>query len=250
MFAIDCGNTRIKWAQIEGGRIGARGAAALSDGEAAFAALGAALRPDVGRVLVANVAADGVAERLVATVRTRIGRAPEVVAVQRRAGGIECGYRDLSRLGVDRWLAMIGGRRHADGPFAVVSAGTAVTFDAVDAEGRHLGGLILPGDRLMLEALAANTGRIGPVEPIGKPVKGIPLLGRSTEEAVSHGAKLALAAAVDRAHTVVAEALGRPLALLVTGGDADVLVAWLESDAEVSADLVLEGLAAIAATQG
>ena len=249
MFAIDCGNTRIKWALIERERILARGAAALSDGEAAFAELGAALRPDVGRVLVANVAADEVAQRIAATVRARVGRAPEQVEVQARAGGIECGYREPARLGVDRWLAMIGGRRHLAGPFAVVSAGTAVTFDAVDADGRHLGGLILPGDRLMLEALTANTGRIGPVGPVQGAVAGIALLGRSTEEAVSHGAKLALAAAVDRACAVVAEELGRPLPLLVTGGDADALAAWLESEAEVRADLVLEGLAAIAATQ-
>jgi type III pantothenate kinase len=250
MFAIDCGNTRIKWAHFEQRKIAARGTAALSEVADPFAELAKALRPEVGRVLVASVAAADVAARIAATVSAQVGREPEFVVVRQRAGGIECGYRDPSQLGVDRWLAMIAGRKLVVGPFAVVSAGTAVTFDAVDATGRHLGGLILPGDRLMLEALAANTGRIGMVEPVSEPVTGIALLGRSTEEAVSHGAKLALAAAVDRAIDIVARSLGRAPALLVTGGDGAALAAWLESKAAVRADLVLDGLAAVAATEG
>jgi type III pantothenate kinase len=250
MLAIDCGNTRLKWAEIEQGRFVVRGAAMLQGTDDPFAQLSAALRPEVGRVLVASVAGDDVTERIQATVTERTGRAAEFVAVRSRAAGIECGYREPARLGVDRWLAMIAARRRVVGPFAVVSAGTAVTFDAVDRNGRHLGGLILPGDRLMLEALAAHTGRIGPVEPVDERVDGIELLGRSTEEAVSRGARLALAAAVDRALDVVTRSEGSVPALLVTGGDGAALADWLESEAAVRADLVLEGLAAIAALEG
>jgi len=244
MLAIDCGNTRIKWARVENGEIGARATASLENGP--YAALAADLRPDIGRVLVANVAGADVGARIAATVNAKLGRAPEFVSVQPEAHGIECGYRDPPRLGVDRWLAMIAGRKAVDGPFAVVSAGTAVTIDAVDTAGRHLGGLILPGDRLMLDALAANTGQIGRVESTREPVAGIALLGRSTAEAVGHGTWLALAAAVDRALGVVARALEQVPTLLVTGGDAEWLAAWLESKAVIRADLVLEGLAVIA----
>ena len=250
MLAIDCGNTRLKWAEFERGRIVVRGAATLHGDADAFALLAAAVRPEVDRVLVASVAGDDVAARIRQTVTERLGRPPEFVAVRPRAAGIECAYREPERLGVDRWLAMIAGRRHVVGPFAVVSAGTAVTFDAVGRNGRHLGGLIFPGDRLMLDALAANTGRIGAVEPVGEPIEGIDLLGRSTEEAVSRGARLALAAAVDRAVDVVTRSEGSPPALLVTGGDGAALADWLESEATVRADLVLEGLAVIAALEG
>ena len=250
MLAIDCGNTRLKWAEFEQGRIVARGAAMLEGEVDPFAPLAAALRPEVGRVLVASVAGDDVAAGIQKTVIERSGRAPEFVAVRPRAGGIECGYREPARLGVDRWLAMIAGRRRVVGPFAVVSVGTAVTFDAVARSGRHLGGLIFPGERLMLGALAARTGQIGPVEPLREPVGESELLGRSTEEAVSHGARLALAAAVDRAVDDVARTEGSVPALLVTGGDGEALATWLESEATVRADLVLEGLAAIAALEG
>jgi len=250
MLAIDCGNTRLKWAEFEQGRIGARGSVMLQGDADPFAMLAEALRPEIRRVLVASVAAADIADRIQATVTERLGFAAEFVAVRPRAGGIECGYREPARLGVDRWLAMIAGRRRLVGPFAVVSAGTAVTFDAVGRNGRHLGGLIFPGERLMLEALASNTGRIGVVEPVGEPVDGIELLGRSTEEAVSRGARLALAAAVDRAVDAVARAEGGVPALLVTGGDGAALADWLESEATVRADLVLEGLAAVAALEG
>jgi type III pantothenate kinase len=258
MFAIDCGNSRIKWARFVGARAHDRGAASLRDDDA-FAVLGGALGGGQGdghgggqgdgaaRVVVANVAGEAIAGRIRAVVVERLGIEPEFARVEARAHGIECAYRDPATLGVDRWLAMVAARRQGDGPFAVVGAGTAVTFDAVDAAGRHLGGLILPGDRLMIEALAANTGRIPSVPPAGDFIPGLALLGRSTAEAVGHGARLAIAAAIDRALALVAAALEAEPTLLLTGGDAEALAGWLASKGEVRADLVLDGLAVIAA---
>lgn len=245
MLAIDCGNTRIKWARFESGLPQETGSAGLHDADA-YTALGAALVDGIDRVLVANVAGPEVAAGIESTVRSRLDLAPEFVRVAPSGHGIECAYRDPATLGVDRWLAMIAARRLVDGPVAVVSAGTAVTFDAIDAGGRHLGGLILPGDRLMIEAVARNTSQIPVVAEAGAAEPGLDLLGRSTDVAVSHGARLALAAAVDRALATVAEALGRKVILLVTGGNANALAAWLASEARVRADLVLAGLAAVA----
>lgn len=245
MFAIDCGNTRIKWARFESGAPRETGSAGLHDADP-YAALGGALVDGIDRVLVSNVAGPEAAAGIEATVRSRLDLVPQFVRVEASGHGIECAYRDPATLGVDRWLAMIAARRLVDGPVAVVSAGTAVTFDAVDAGGRHLGGLILPGDRLMIEAVARNTSQIPVVAEAGAAVSGLDLLGRSTDAAVSHGARLALAAAVDRALATVAAALGRDVVLLVTGGNANALAEWLASEARVRADLVLAGLAAFA----
>lgn len=249
MLAIDCGNTRIKWARFEGGRKLATGSANLCD-DNVWTVLGEALTDGIDRVLVANVAGAGVAAGIAAAVSSALGILPEFVDVIPKGFGVECAYRDTATFGVDRWLAMIAGRRCLAGPFAVVGAGTAVTFDAVDAEGRHLGGLILPGDRMMIEALAAGTRNIGAVARAQAPADGLELLGRSTDEAVGRGCRLALAAAIDRAMAVVAGAVAAEPALLVTGGDAAGLAAWLESSAEVRPDLVLEGLAVIAEGEG
>jgi type III pantothenate kinase len=246
MLAIDCGNSMIKWARLNGGRIENRSSGPVA-AATTFAALAEALSADAGGVLVANVAGTEVADRIAGLVTSVRGFAPEFVRVLPSAYGIECAYREPQTLGIDRWLAMIAARRRARGSLVVVGCGTAVTIDAVDAAGRHLGGLILPGDRLMLEALAAGTRQIGLVPRAGEPPDGLELLGRSTEEAVAHGSRLALAAAIDRAVRVLAEALPVAPQLFLSGGDAMLLAPWLESEAQVSADLVLEGLGAIAA---
>jgi len=254
MLAIDCGNTRIKWAHFDAGRRCGEGSAELKGDVDPYAVLADALVEvnsvgqvgQVGQVCVANVAGAEVAERVATTVTSVLGVAAEFIAVSPKAHGIECGYRDPDTLGVDRWLAMIAARRVVDGPFAVICAGTAVTFDAVDAAGRHLGGLILPSDRLMIESMAKNTDQIPLVEPAGHAVSGLELLGRSTEEAVGHGTRLALAAAVDRAIATVVASLATDLSLLITGGDGRALAEWLASEATVRADLVLDGLYAVA----
>jgi len=246
MFAIDCGNSRIKWRRFEAGQQYEKGGASLLDGSDPFSALGEALVEGVDRVLVANVAGAEVAERIAVTVRSGLSIMPEFVSVEAKAHGIECAYRHPQTLGVDRWLAMIAARRFVDGPFAVVCAGTAVTFDAVDAGGRHLGGLILPGDRLMIEAVAANTDQVPVVASAGDVVEGLTLLGCSTAEAVGRGARVALAAAVDRAVAVVVDALAAEVSVIVTGGDGPVLAQWFASKPCVRADLVLEGLSIVA----
>ena len=254
-LVVDCGNSRIKWAVAGDGRIRDAGSASLLGEDAAAAesmaldALASAVARHPGRVLVASVAPAALDERMAAAIRARGGQ-PEFAAVTAAAAGIECGYRRPETLGVDRWLAMVAGRRVADGPFVVVGAGTAVTIDSVDAAGRHLGGLILPGERLMLEALATNTGRIGqvPQAAAGRP-EGLAMLGRATDEAVGRGSRLAIAAAVDRAVALIARELGDEPTVLVGGGDARLLADWLETRVELRADLVLEGLAIVAQGQ-
>ena len=74
---------------------------------------------------------------------------------------MKCAYADPSRLGIDRWIAVLAAYHLAPGGACVIDAGTAATFDAVDAHGRHLGGLIMPGPQLLAAALDRNTSNIG-----------------------------------------------------------------------------------------
>jgi type III pantothenate kinase len=256
---VDIGNTRIKWARAETGRVAAPDAAAHEGKpERAFAALEAGLEWLV-RAPSATAPQAGVPESLVAVsvcdaeFRARfneLARARwsiEVRWVQSAASGfgVRCGYRDYRRLGVDRWVALIAARQLGRSGVCIVDAGTTVTFDAMDADGVHLGGLIMPGPRLAAQALDAGTAGIGPTPLRLERPTGLALLGRSTEEAVSHAALLAVAAAVDRAVSVVAGAWGAPPRVLLTGGDAPELAAWLECAPHYRPDLVLEGLAFI-----
>ncbi len=245
-FVVDIGNARIKWAEVVGGELRARGDALHVESPArAFDALDSALPERLERLLVANVAGPQLGVRLAALARQRFGLAPEFVKTTPELLGVRCGYEDPSRLGVDRWISLVAAHRLVAGAVCVVSAGTAVTFDAVDAGGQHLGGLILAGPRLAADALAEATHDIGRTAPPGPPPDELGVLGRSTDAAVGHGAMLAIAAALDRAHRTVARALGAPPPLLIAGGDGAAIVPWLETKAELRADLVLEGLAMI-----
>jgi type III pantothenate kinase len=160
---------------------------------------------------------------------------PEFAAVVDGAGGVRCGYMDAGQLGVDRWLITVAAWQRCRRPLVVVSAGTALTVDMVDGGGRHLGGYILPGLRLMASSLGVSTWGVR----VESRDKASLAPGRSTVEAVSHGA---LTGAIGVIRQALAVSGARVLYL--TGGDASVLVPWLEADTETwqAPDMVMEGL--------
>lgn len=247
---VDIGNTRIKWARLERGRLVERGSAVHRDSlDTAIAAFGAALLAQPTQIVAANVAGETMAARLQALVAARPGASLELVATTAERFGVRCAYADPDRLGVDRWVAMLAAYHAASGAACVIDAGTAVTFDAIDKAGTHLGGLIFPGVRLLAAALDRNTSDIGVTTATADVPRGLDLLGRNTDAAVGNGAWLALAAALDRASAVVARALGTAPVVYLTGGDAQALRGWLETRVELRSDLVLEGLALFAASR-
>jgi type III pantothenate kinase len=243
---VDIGNTRIKWAMLERGRLVRRGSAVHRHSlDTALAELATALPPKP-HIVAANVAGEAVGQRLEALVASRPGGSLELIATAAERFGVRCAYADPGRLGVDRWVAVLAAYHAAQSAACVMSAGTAVTFDAVDAGGGHLGGLIFPGPGLLAAALDRNTSNIGRTAPTTAVPRGLELLGRDTDAAVGHGAWLALAAGLDRAAATVAHALGTTPVVYLTGGDAEALSGWLETRVELRADLVLEGLALFA----
>lgn len=240
---VDLGNSRLKWAWLgddgalsEGGRapLGAEPLEAVL--EQSFEALDAP-----ARVRVASVRADAEADRLQAWVAQRWGITPELALPAAEGWGVQNAYTEPARLGVDRWLALVAARRRGGRPAVVVDCGTAVTVDALDGGGRHLGGLILPGLAMMRGALQRDAHGIGDAtstEPA--------LLARSTGDAVAAGTLYTLVAAIDRISGDISHALGRGTRHLLTGGDAATVLPLLAGRWEHAPLLVLEGLAATA----
>ena len=160
--------------------------------------------------------------------------------------GLTNGYLDTSLLGADRWLALIGAWTKARSALCVVDAGTAVKVDSVDASGQHLGGLIVPGIHMMREALMKQTSDISKAAIQSTPsLAGV--LANNTVGAVSRGAVFALAGMADRAAEVIEQSTGTKPRLFITGGDAGVITGTMRSHGEIVPDLVLQGLAVIAA---
>lgn len=92
-------------------------------------------------------------------------------------------YQKPRTLGADRIALMTGAITRYRRNCIVVSFGTAITVDAVLKNGRHLGGLIIPGGEMCAGALVRNTALLGRVQL----KHSVRLLGRSTEECIRSG---------------------------------------------------------------
>ncbi len=251
---VDLGNTRIKWARLGPDGPG-RMHAAVHDGwrtadfrRALFGADGGGVDRGVAavRVLAVSVAAPALRRRFSAAVRAATGRAPRFCRSERQAAGVANGYREVWRLGSDRWVALIGARRCEPGrAVCVVDVGTATTIDLLGADGRHHGGAILPGPELMIDALLRDTGGIRR-RARGQARAGS-MFARDTRSALAAGAVHATAAAIERALRQARDRPGMSRArLLLTGGGAARIARELAAAHRRVPDLVLQGLAALA----
>ena len=162
---MDVGNSRIKWGVLDNGAVRRTGHISQQRvKEQGLAALTSRLPRDVDTVLVSNVAGTSFATRLSGVVGMHCDVDVHFARSEREACGVTNSYRQPRRLGVDRWVAMIGAWAEFGKSCLVVDAGTAMTIDALDGEGRHLGGQIIPGVGLMATSLAGETSDIPAVQ--------------------------------------------------------------------------------------
>ena len=243
---LDVGNTRIKWGLFDGERISRTGNMSLARlKDSGFDALTRRLPQHVDNVLVSNVAGQDFATRLARVIGMHCGTDARFVRAGKEACGVTNSYRQSRRLGIDRWAAMIGARAESRSALCVVDAGSAITIDALDRQGVHLGGQIIPGLHLMHRALESDTAgirglRIRPVAP----GTGMALFANSTSGAVQAGALNAICGAIGRAvKTMRADGL-RPK-IFLTGGGASPILEQLGSNVVHRPHLVLQGLAAM-----
>lgn len=244
---FDIGNTRLKWGLYDKHRFSRTGT--ISHAELrnhGYSRLTARLPRRVDRVFASNVAGSTIANRLSGVVAIHCDAKLHFAHSQKDAFGVRCGYRQPRRLGVDRWVAMIAGRQEFRSAFCVVDAGTAVTIDAVDRTGQHLGGQILPGVQLMGDALRDNTREIPDAEKtVRDPAPGNLAFGRHTDAAVNFGALNAVCGAIERSAKMMRAAGHRPK-IVLTGGDASRILKQLDGKGLHRPNLVLQGLAIIA----
>ena len=247
VLLVDIGNTRIKWASAEGARIG-RCRAALHAGWSVSRYERRLLRtrPHPAHVWVASVAAPEV-NRALASAARRAGVTVTFVPVPRRGGGVQVGYIEPWRLGVDRFVAAVGAHALLPRvPVCVVGVGTAMTVDLIGGDGRHRGGVIVPAPALMVETLFRRTHGIHRRAQGGRHAGGGALFARSTRAGVVQGARYAAAALIDRAVEEARLLLERTPLVVLSGGGVSLVRPLLESRCVHVPDLVLRGLAVLA----
>ena len=241
---FDVGNTRLKWGLLDQGHLTKTGTITHAKlQETGFSALTMRLPREVDCVLASNVAGQTFATRLAGVIGIHCNQDVHFAHAERKGFGVTNSYRRPRRIGVDRWVALIGARAEFKSALCVVDAGTAVTVDALDKDGQHLGGLIIPGLVLMATALHTNTGEIPLVKAGRKPItSGDGLFANTTDGAVQNGALAAVTGAIDRSIAALRRAGMRPKVIL-TGGDATRILKELNGNVLHRPHLVLQGLA-------
>ena len=247
-LAIDVGNTRLKWALYDQAnptsQLLAHGAEFLENidrlSEGAWAPW-----HHIDRMLGCVVAGDAI-KRRVQEQMDIWDFSPQWVVPSAQEAGLTNGYDHPSRLGADRWVAMIGARHRmlAAGParpLVVVMVGTAVTVDAIDENGRFLGGLILPGHGIMLRALESGTA--GLHVPTGD-VRPFPT---NTSDALTSGGTYAIAGACERMVQHLRDHTGQEPACIMTGGAGWKMAPSMSLKFELVDNLIFDGLLTLAA---
>ncbi len=232
MLLLDVGNSRCKWALVQGGRWVQQGVVGNTEWIALEHAL--SVLPLPARILVSNVAGEAMALRL-RTVCAKWQRPLEFVSASAEQCGVRNGYEQPERLGSDRWAALIAAWNHLHGACLVVNCGTATTIDAISAQGEFLGGLILPGVSLMQHSLATNTAQL--VAERGA-LQDFP---RNTADAIHSGMLRATLGAI-RHQFGLLQARSGTVRCLLGGGAADVVKPHLDLPLERMDNLVLQGL--------
>jgi type III pantothenate kinase len=251
LLAVDIGNTRLKWALYAAAQPGSEAIASgavfletieeLSDGDWK-------LLPAPTQIIGCNVAGDAVRRRVEEQLELW-DVTPRWVVASAAAGGVVNGYDHPGRLGTDRFVAQIGARWHVLAgalvcPALVVMIGTAVTVDAIDVDGRFLGGLILPGHGIMLRALESGTA--GLRVPTGNVVD----FPTNTSDALTSGGTYAITGAIERLHRHLAQRSGQEPRTIMTGGAGWKVAPSLQIEHELIDALIFDGLLALQARRG
>ena len=247
---FDIGNTRLKWALDNGGVFEHSGGVAhqsfdLSELEACLNQEG-----EVQSVWASSVAASDLQKQLESWVNRFLGQQVNWVAVDAVRSGVRNCYEDLAKLGVDRWMAVLGASQFRktsgdeNSPVIVIDAGTAVTVELLDIDNHYRGGVILPGLVLMHDSLVGRTQGIDSVM-----VDVVGVIGQNTQQCVNSGVRNGLLGAIERVIREICELLGcveSDVLLLLTGGDAGFVNENSNLEFIVLPHLVLNGLVSFA----
>lgn len=247
LLAIDVGNTHIVFGVWHEGRWAAQWRHA-TDPETTEDQLGAWLRTmfemaklpwQIERAVCASVVPS-----MVEPIRLLCGRWLNL-DVRFLRGGAEIGlpvlYEPPTSVGADRLANALGALALVPPPLIVVDFGTGTNFDAVDREGRYLGGAIMPGILVGSEALIRRAAKLPQVEGLAltAPKRAI---GGTTVESLQSGIVLGYAAAIDGLATRMDAELGGGCHVLATGGLGGTFLDLCERIERFEPTLTLDGL--------
>ena len=239
ILLLDVGNSAVQWALVDEG--GAVTQTDFAEHNGRFAELADEYWSAIDRpaaVLACNVAGQQASSEIDAWCRHHWQIVPRYAETGSECYGVINAYPEPRRLGIDRWLTMLAVKGEFEQPVVIVDCGTAITIDVMTGDGRHQGGLIVPGISLMRQSLTENT----PLDIKGRQVSDVSLFARDTLDAVLGGTLYMAAAFIDRVMEDVAATLDQRAEGIICGGTAEQLIPLLKNGFTHRPALVLEGL--------
>jgi type III pantothenate kinase len=239
LLAVDIGNTQVLIALFSEGEITdhwrlATNAERTSDEYAVL------VRQFIGDIDIDGIAISSVVPRATSALRsmsTRYFKLDPVIVEPGTKTGMPILIDNPREVGADRIVNAIGAYDLYGGPTVVVDFGTATTLDAVSEKGEYLGGAILPGIEISMDALFARADRLWRVEL----VEPRSVIGKSTAEALQSGAIFGFAAQVDGICTRMQDELGE-CTVVATGGLSGLISRFSSTIQHVDPWLTLHGL--------
>lgn len=239
ILELDCGNTLIKWRLADPKQGIYTPVTAVSSVAELLEHL--PVRPERGRLV--SVRHEDETQHIVHALEHQLSINVTVARSAAQLAGVRNGYDEPERLGMDRWLAVLGAYQLTRQACLVIDLGTAVTLDLVTAQGEHLGGFITPGLPMLRAQLVQQTRRVRySVQEASEALESF-LPGRNTGQAVERGCLLMLRAYIEHQIQEAAQQLGPEFSILATGGDVGIIADL----AKVTCvpDLVFKGLAIV-----
>ncbi len=250
LMAVDVGNTETVLGLFDGGEVRGQWRVATepqrTSDELAVTFAGLFALQGLRLSAVSAVMVSSVVPGLVRSYRdlaADVFGAPFYLVTSEMETGLKNRYDDPRAVGADRIVNAVGTGRHYGFPAIIVDIGTATTVEAVDAERNYLGGAILTGLYVALEALVSRTAKLPSVDLEEDPPKAI---ATNTPDSIRSGFVYGYAGALDALVHRSREEMGEDnVRVIATGGPAGVIVPHCREIETFDQDLTLKGLRAL-----
>ncbi len=236
---IDIGNSAIKWAILKSGQITAQQSQLYKHDNFKTILTSIWLQMDIAveSVWISNVAGPIITDWITKKWKCQI----HFIASTDKECGVINAYHKPEQLGVDRWLVLIAAHDiFKFDPICIVDCGTAITIDVLSANGKHQGGLIIPGINTMQKSLLDNTYALKQLNTEIVSTNKNMLLAYDTHRAINLGSLYAVIGLIEYVISNL-----EPIKLIITGGNAPALKSLLTRPYKHIPDLVLQGLGVI-----
>ena len=235
LLAIDIGNTNITFGVFKGMRL-LKKYAFPTKGISYFRYLKNIFsRHNITEALLCSVVPQS-STTIKRQIKELLGRPPILIGKDIKVP-IRNLYRRPQEVGQDRLVNAYAGIMLYGAPLIVVDFGTAITFDIVSRKKEYLGGMIIPGLQISLDALAARTALLPKVK-LGLPKE---FIGKDTKNSMLSGVVYGFACLTDDLSSRIKKEIGNAK-VIGTGGNIQLLGSYCRNFNRIDADLTLRGI--------